>query len=272
MNPKISVIISCFNYGPFIEDAVDSVLAQTFQSFEIIIVDDASTDSETINTVKQVAQKDPRISTILLTQNGGAPHARNTGITKAKGEYIIALDADDKLAPTYLEKTLAIIEDNPQIGGVYTLTTLFGDKSGLWDLKPFSPQLMLFENMVFCPALYRKSDWEKYGGYSDEMRKGINDWEFWLHFIEDGKIFVRIEEPLFYYYVKKNSLSSSASLHKPELLKIMKKRHRSLYTWKNYYFTKEYIKRLPKKIRKFLFWFNLKKKRVRILGVYLMRP
>jgi glycosyltransferase involved in cell wall biosynthesis len=98
--PKISVIIPCFNQGPYLDEAVDSVLAQTFQDFEILVVDDGSTDAETIKILRDFARPKTRI---IRTENQGLSAARNNGIREAMGEYILPLDADDKIGPGYLE-------------------------------------------------------------------------------------------------------------------------------------------------------------------------
>ena len=93
MNPKISVIIPCFNYGRFIGETVHSVLAQTFKDYEIIIIDDGSTDSYTIEALNKIEKEHPEI-TIIYQPNGHLSNARNNGIKAARGEFFLPLDAD----------------------------------------------------------------------------------------------------------------------------------------------------------------------------------
>ncbi len=97
--PKVSVIIPCYNQGAYVKESVDSVLAQTFQDFEILIVDDGSTDAETVGILKDNAWPKTRV---IRTENQGLAAARNNGIQEARGVYILPLDADDRIGPDYL--------------------------------------------------------------------------------------------------------------------------------------------------------------------------
>ncbi|GAJ13471.1 unnamed protein product, partial [marine sediment metagenome] len=104
MRPKISVIITCYNYARFLPEAVESVIRQTCQDFEIIIVNDGSTDNSK-ETAKTLTEKYPKHQTRLINEsNKGLATARNVGIGKARGRYILPLDADDKLHPQALRK------------------------------------------------------------------------------------------------------------------------------------------------------------------------
>src|SRR4051794_26342282 len=105
--PKVSVVIPCFNQGQFVDEAVASVLAQTCRDFEIIIINDGSTDEATNR--KLAAYEHPKVQ-VIRTANQGAAGARNTGIDASSSPYILPLDADDKIAETYLEKALAVLD------------------------------------------------------------------------------------------------------------------------------------------------------------------
>src|SRR5579862_7046804 len=101
--PRVSVIVPCYNLGEYLDEAVESVLAQTYQDFEILIVDDGSTNDKTRTILSNYAR--PR-TTVYRTPNRGLAAARNFLVARARGEYLCALDADDKLHPTFLEKTV----------------------------------------------------------------------------------------------------------------------------------------------------------------------
>lgn len=206
MSPKsitTTVVIPCFNDGAYICDTIDSVLAQTCREVEIIVVDDASTDMRTKEVLKKLDI--PNVRVIYLENNSGPSVARNRGITEARGKYILPVDADDKIAPTYIEKAQKVLEDDPDIGIVYCDAELFGKKSGKWELPPYAFPDILVGNMIFATALYRKSDWERVGGYNENMRQGNEDYDFWLSLIELGVGVYKIPETLFYYRIKKNS-------------------------------------------------------------------
>lgn len=207
MTCKVSVIIPCYNQGCFVQEAVDSVLASTLDDFEIIIVNDGSTDGVTNALLADYHQPKTRV---ITTTNQGLAMARNNGIKAAQGKYILPLDADDKIAPTYLEKATAILDENEKIGIVYCRADFFGTKQGLWELPAYKFPDILNGNCIFCTALFRKADWEKVDGYKREMIYGWEDWEFWLSLIElygcEKCVIHCIHQPLFYYRQHKVSM------------------------------------------------------------------
>lgn len=194
--PRVSIVIPCYNHGQYVDEAVNSCLAQTYDDIEIIIVNDGSTDEATNTLLNNYSRPKTKV---INKQNGGLAEARNTGIAAATGKYILPLDADDKIAPTYIEKAVNVIENNDEIGIVYCLAEFFGAKQGLWPLKEYKFPDILNSNRIFCTALFRKLDWEKVGGYKKEMIYGLEDYEFWLSLIENGVGVYRIPEVLFYY-------------------------------------------------------------------------
>jgi glycosyltransferase involved in cell wall biosynthesis len=142
--PLVSVIIPCYNYGHYVEEAIDSVLQQTFQNFEIIVVNDGSTDPVTIEVLKHLKKPKTRV---IHQANKGLPEARNEGIRHAKGKYICCLDADDTLEPTYLEKAVALLEANPGIAFAYSWVRLFGDEEKIWYTEPYDLEKLLRYNL-----------------------------------------------------------------------------------------------------------------------------
>ncbi len=115
--PEVSVIMPVYNTEKYLAEAIESILRQTFTDFELIIVDDHSTnDTKTI--IEAYQQRDPRIRTIYLNSNKGSPHARNRGLDIAVGKYIANMDSDDISLPTRLEKQLNFLKQNPDIGAV----------------------------------------------------------------------------------------------------------------------------------------------------------
>jgi glycosyltransferase involved in cell wall biosynthesis len=201
--PKVSVIIPCFNQGAYLDEAIESVLAQTFQDFDILVVDDGSTDAETVNMLKDAAWPKTRV---IRTENEGLAAARNTGIREAQGIYILPLDADDKIGKGYLDDAVRILDRHPEIGIVYCEVSHFGVKEGRWDLPEYSLDNILIHNVIFCAALYRKADWETVGGYNVNMVYGWEDWDFWLSLIHIGRKVYRIPKIYFYYRVREGSM------------------------------------------------------------------
>ena len=201
--PKISVIIPCYNQGAYLDEAVQSVLAQTFQDFEILIVDDGSTDAETVGILRDPTWPRTRV---IRTENQGLAAARNNGIHEARGAYILPLDADDRIGPDYLAEAARILDRHPEIGIVYCEAAYFGARSDHWHLPDYTPDQMLFQNLIFCSALFRRADWERAGGYNINMVYGWEDWDFWLSLIHLGVKVYRIPKVHFFYRLKDASM------------------------------------------------------------------
>jgi len=225
--PKISVIIPCYNQGAFLNEAVESILDQSFQDFEIIVVNDGSTDSFTIELLNDYDQ--PK-TTVLHTGNQGLASARNNGIREAVGEYILPLDADDRIGPTYLEEAINVLEENSEIGIVYCEAEYFGERSGPWHWPRFEMGRMLADNIIFCSGFFRRKDWERVGGYNPNMIYGWEDWDFWLSILELDRRVHRIPKVLFYYRVTENSMIGGMSQEKQHLMRLhVCMNHKNLY-------------------------------------------
>ena len=225
---KVSVIIPCYKQAVFLPDALESLLKQTYRNWEAIVVNDGSPDN-TEEVVRQYMQQDNRIS-YLPQQNQGVSAARNNGIKQAKGEFILPLDADDTIEPTYVEKAARILDANPQIGIVYCRARLFGAQTGEWKLPEFDPKEIIYTNCIFCSSLFRKSDFEKAGGYKEYMHHGYEDWDLWLSFLEHGLKVYRLDEFLFNYRkYKEHSRTNTCKNHMPEIYRNIVKHHTGLF-------------------------------------------
>jgi len=198
--PKISIITACYNHGKYISEMLDSVFAQTFQDFELIIVNNGSTD-DTARILDQIQHEKVRI---IHTENNGPAHARNLAISKSTGEIILNLDADNKIAPAFIAKCLRVFDDKPNAGIVYSELEFFGAKTGLFTLPDFSMEEMLRANCIDGNACFRKSDWARTEGYSPAMIYGYEDFEFWLSILELEREVIKIKEPLVFYRTYEN--------------------------------------------------------------------
>ncbi len=224
--PQVSVIIPCYNHGAYVDEAVQSVLVQTYPDFEIIIVNDGSTDEATNRILETYTQPKTQV---LQTSNQGLAQARNNGIAAARGEYILPLDADDRIGRTYLEKAIGVLQRQATVGIVYCKAEFFGEQTGEWGLPPYSLEGMLTSNMIFCSALYRRTDWELVGGYNNGM-PAWEDYDLWLSLIGLGRGVYQIPEVLFYYRQRQGSmLRSMGPQDHIEGHKRMFQRHRLLY-------------------------------------------
>ena len=216
-----------FNRAHFVGEAIDSVLGQTFKEWELVIVNDGSTDGS-LEVARTYAERDQRIR-VIDQPNSGLVAARNNGISAAVGEYIFPLDDDDKISPDALSELF--VSAKLELGDVICCETeRFGAQQGLLELQPPTQDNMPYGNCVVCSALYKKSDWEKYGGYDANMKGGFEDWEFWLNFVADDKIFYRIPKSLFYYRITPGTMSHKVDkVVKAQLKKYLRKKHYALY-------------------------------------------
>jgi len=206
-SPNVSVIIPCFNQGCYLDEAVESVLDQTMQDFEIIVVDDGSTDEYTNKLLKDYRK--PKTAVYAIA-NCGLSAARNYGIKHARGKYILPLDADDKIAPEFLDKCCGILDRYPQTGFVYTYVKFFGSEAGEWLTGQFDARRLLVENMVSVCSLIRKEALDAVGGYNEQMKLGYEDWDLWISLAEKGWHGYRIPEFLFFYRKREGTMSTNA--------------------------------------------------------------
>ena len=197
---EFSIIIPCYNHGQYLEECLISILQQTFDSWECIIINDGSTDnSEEI--AKEFQKKDARFI-FFSKPNEGLSATRNYGINQSQGKYILPLDSDDKIGKNYLKKAFEILESNPKAKLVYCKAELFGVRNEFWDLSKYSYPEILFNNCIFCSAVFKKSDYLNTQGYDLNMKYGYEDWEFWIQLLSKEDEVVQIDSVEFYYRQK----------------------------------------------------------------------
>jgi glycosyltransferase involved in cell wall biosynthesis len=216
LSPSISVIIPCYNQGHYIDDALNSLKICESDLFEIIIINDGSTDSFTI---KRLAELEQEGYYIVQQNNQGLSSARNTGIQLAKGKYILPLDADNKIRKEYLTEALNVLEQNQDVAVVYGNAAYFGERDGVWAVGDYNLQKLMICNYIDACAVIRKSVFKTMGAYDTSLKLfGLEDWEFWLRISFAGYRFHYINQILFDYRVLNKSMSNT-------LLKDYKKRN-----------------------------------------------
>lgn len=227
--PRISVIIPCFNLGAYLDEAVDSVFGQTFQDFEILIVDDGSTDPETRRLLS--GYRRPRTA-VFRTENRGLAAARNFLIQRARGEYLCALDADDKLHPRYFERAIARFDEDPSLTFVSTWLETFGEEQWVWRHERCDLAALLAEDTVMTAALVRRQAVLAVGGYDERMpAQGDEDWDLWISLVKGGYRGVIIPETLFYYRRRPGSMSTVCAGGQThlDLVQYLVRKHRDAY-------------------------------------------
>ena len=232
MNILVSIIVPCYNQSHFLNESLQSVLDQTYVDWECIIVNDGSLDN-TESIAKQWCEKDNRFS-YLYKENGGLSSARNAGITKSDGEYILPLDADDYIQKDYLSKLVPKLYQDDSLAIVSCYSEFFKKSLNniIFELKPEGTtyHYLLYVNQLIATSLFRKICWEEVGGYDETMKKGFEDWEFWIAITKRGWKYKVIEEFLFYYRKsKKSMLVDTLNNHAESNKEYIYKKHREIY-------------------------------------------
>ena len=201
--PKITIITAYYNGHKYIDQTINSVLNQTFPFWEWIIVNDGSTNEESINKLKEIEKIDKRIK-VLSKENSGLAATRDYGAYKSdkNSEYLFFLDDDDLIHPTYLECAYATLQTNKEAAWAYTDVVNFEGMEFKW-IKWFDSEVEKKENLLVATALIRKKDFFEVNGY--ELReKAVNeDWNLWLKLLAVEKRPVRMNFDGFWYRRKK---------------------------------------------------------------------
>lgn len=222
MKPLVSVIVPIYNAAPYLQETLDSILASTYKPIEVVMVDDGSTD-DSLSIAKSYCEQHAECQ-VIAQENQGVSVARNTAIRAAKGTYVLPVDADDKIADTFIQKAVDVIEDNDNIRVVGCRCWMFGAVNKEWKLPAFSRSLLARKNMIPATALYRKVDWERCGGYC-EQEIYREDWDFWISMMELGGTFYKIDEILFYYRISMGSRRVLAKGRKKVIIDAINRRH-----------------------------------------------
>ncbi|HEX7088472.1 MAG TPA: glycosyltransferase family A protein [Vicinamibacterales bacterium] len=204
MTPRVSVVVTCCDLGEYLDEAVGSVLAQTVPVSEIVVVNDGSTDAATCRLLADYRRERTRV---LHTERRGLPAARNAGARETTGEYLCMLDADDLLEPTYVERSLAALQADPELGFASHWLRAFGIDSWEWTPPRIALPGMLLVNPVNGAALMRRAMFDALGGFDETMTDGCEDWEFWIRAISAGWKGTIVPEFLYRYRQRADSMS-----------------------------------------------------------------
>jgi peptidoglycan/xylan/chitin deacetylase (PgdA/CDA1 family)/glycosyltransferase involved in cell wall biosynthesis/SAM-dependent methyltransferase len=204
--PRVAVIITCYDLGRTLDEAVQSVEAQTLPPAEFVIVDDGSTD---VYTRQVLARLERHGHHVIRIPNGGVSGARNHGIRLTTAPYIALLDADDLFAPTYLERAAAMLDENAALGFVSCGMRCFGAADEVWVPPPPNLIESLTRGVVPVSSMFRRAMWEAVGGF-DEQLPAHEEVDFWTTVLEHGFEGVVLPEPLLHYRIRSGSMYQAA--------------------------------------------------------------
>ncbi|WP_417440098.1 glycosyltransferase family 2 protein [Idiomarina abyssalis] len=227
----ISIVIPTFNAEKYIVDTIESVLYQTHTEFEVLVVDDCSTDS-TVELVNELEGKDPRVKLIQLNHNTGGPaEPRNVGIEKATGEWIAFLDADDLWHPQKLEKQLVLAESENadficsklvDFRGELTLNEIKSSELGNEDISPLNFNNLIVKNRVGTSSVLVRAKLIKNFRF-DTARKyvAVEDYKLWLELSSTKSKMVKSSLPLVRYRILSSSISRNKSKQIKKVLRVV---------------------------------------------------
>jgi glycosyltransferase involved in cell wall biosynthesis len=223
-NADIGAVVTCFNYGRFLGEAIDSLLSQEGGPPRILVVDDGSTDPQTLEVLDAL----PAGVELLRQENQGLATARNNGLRRLDTRFLIVLDADDRLTPPALRLMREALDADESIGFAYGITRFFGDWSGVMTMPPYDPYKLLYRHTIGSTCLMRRELFEDVGGYDPAFRR-YEDWEFWLHALEKGWLGRQLPEVTFEYRRHGESMISDARRGYRHWYRALRRKHAALY-------------------------------------------
>lgn len=222
---NVTVVLPCYNSHQFLQQTLDSIRAQTLPPSEIILVDDGSNDPETLAFLDSI---DDDVQ-IIRQENKGLAAARNTGFRHAQYKYILPLDCDDWLEPTFIAEAVPALEHSPELAFVFADMCLEGDRKDVLK-KSYNHFEQLFTNQLPYCLLMRRSAWFYVGGYDESMRMGLEDWEFNIRLGGHDLFGKSLGKPLFHYRVSSSGMLKRISLSQfSSLYRIIRKKHEKQY-------------------------------------------
>jgi glycosyltransferase involved in cell wall biosynthesis len=223
-NSDITVVISCFDYGRFLTEAIESALEQEGGPARVVVVDDASSDSETLEVLNRL----PADVELVREEGLGVCHARNAGLARVQTNYAIVIDADDRLTPDALSAMRAPLAADPKLGFAYGRMRFFGDWQGELNFPPYDPYRLLFRHTIGLSALMRRRVIEDTGGFDPDFEY-FEDWEFWLNALAHGWRGAQIETVTLEYRRHGQSKLAADRRRYRSAVRALRRKHAHLY-------------------------------------------
>jgi glycosyltransferase involved in cell wall biosynthesis len=197
--PKLAIRTTCWNYGHFLAEALDSALAQTEPDIEILVIDNGSTDN-TLDVATAFARRDPRVRVLVNLENKRLAFAENQAVRATTAPWLLKLDADDTIAPTYVERILDAAERTPGCNCVFSPARLFGTVTPyVYRYPEWDPARCHERLYIPGPAAFTRTLWEALGGF-DEKIHYAEDWDFWIRAARGpGVVPVQLPDALWNY-------------------------------------------------------------------------
>jgi len=242
----VSIITPFYNISELFHETAKSILNQSMQNYEWIIINDGSSDPRSINILNEYRNKTNRIRVVDHELNLGLSAARNTGFREAQTEYVVQLDGDDLLEPTTIEKWYWYLESHPQTPFVNSYSIGFGDKCYLWNRGFETGKAFLEENQVPAFAMIRRSVHKLVGGYDETIKEGLEDWDFWLR-CANKNLWGKTINEFHSWYRRRGEPSDRWAALKSDRVALMREQFQKKYSrlWKGSFPTEKKIVNKP---------------------------
>jgi glycosyltransferase involved in cell wall biosynthesis len=199
MTPKLAIRTTCWNYGHFLRESLESSCRQTETDIEIVVINNGSTDA-TSAIADEFAARDPRVRVIHWSENRRLAAAENEAVRQTTAPWLLKVDADDKIHPTYVSQILAVAEQRPAVNCVFSPAILWTNgREEVYRYAPFNPALVASRLLIPGTAAFTRDLWETLGGF-DERIHFAEDWDFWVRAVHGpGVVPWQLSEPLWWY-------------------------------------------------------------------------
>ncbi|MFO7725998.1 MAG: glycosyltransferase [Oceanipulchritudo sp.] len=204
--PLISVVIPYYNLGAYLPEALGSVLASEGVRLEVLIVNDGSTEPESLKVLDAIRDESPASVQVIDIPNGGLANARNHGAGLAAGELVAFVDADDRVRPDFFRRALGVLRRYPNVHLAYSWIRFFDEGRGIWHSWNFDLPYLLCHNQLVPIVVVRRDSFLQYGRNKPHIVYGLEDYEGWISMAEAGCGGVAIPEPLVEYRIRSNSM------------------------------------------------------------------
>ncbi len=251
--PLVSVVIPCFKYAAYLGESVGSIVEQNYPNIEIIIVNDESPDNTSEVARQLIAKYADRKIELIEQANSGPAIARNSGAARARGDWILPLDADDMFLPHAVSRLMMEALGHPLRSLVTCGLQKFGAERGGWIPDEYTPARLRSYNTFLYSSLYKKSLWQKAGGYSGAVPWGVEDYDFWLSCSENGAVASIAKEPLLLYRTHdQGNLYKDVLASQETMLAMVRTRHARCYSPQQLFQDHEKIAAMPEKLSTWL--------------------
>lgn len=206
---KVSIIIPIYNTEKYLSETIYSVKNQNFTDWECVIINDGSTDKSESVVLENI--KDDNRFRYVYQENTGVCIARNNAIKISVGEYILCLDADDLISKNFLYETIKVLESDPKVRIASSRVNYFGRARGVLEVVSYDMATLLAANQIVVTSLFHREDFDRIGGFNENMKEGLEDWDFWISILKRGGKIECASNAIFYYRILKKSRNTNVN-------------------------------------------------------------